>query len=77
MNETLAVLDASPLGIQAGLRQGALELALEQALTEQDKVYAQWQLTVSKPRPKVLSIARPEKRTTKRSLFQVLTSVIF
>ena len=79
MNETMAALDASPLGtIQAGLRQSALELALQQALTEQDKAYAQWQLTVSKPRPKALSIAKPsERKNQKRTFLDILTSCIF
>ncbi len=77
MNEPLTALDASPITqLQIGLHQSALELTLEQALARQDEVYAQWQLTVSKPRPKALSIAHPsEKIKRKNSFMQFLVSI--
>ena len=77
MNESLTALNASPISkLHIGLHQSALELSLEQALAQQDEVYAQWQLTVSKPRPKALSIARPtESPKRKRSLMQFLVSI--
>lgn len=66
MKEMLPALNTSPIaGLQIGLHQSALDAAL----AEQDQVYAQWQITVNQPRPKVISVQQKQDRPKKRNNF--------
>ena len=73
MKEFLGTLDASPInGLQAGLNQHALDMAL----AEQDRVYAQWQITVSKPRPRTITVRQKNEAPRKTSsIFKTLISI--